>query len=168
MTEAKKPVTLLDLDTLLDTKVNAVETIPDYVNPPAGDYTLVCKEAKIDKYKDKETTEDRLRFKLTIAVKTTHQIAPDQEDNLPVPEGTLFTQTFQGTDDGMKYFKKAMMNITGVTDFEDASFRDVMESVKDVEFSARLTYRTTKDDKTGKEYKNLNMRTLKNGVEQPE
>jgi hypothetical protein len=32
--------TILDLDAMFDTKMDEVETLPDYVTPPAGNYEL--------------------------------------------------------------------------------------------------------------------------------
>ena len=156
----KPKATLLDLDALMDTPLDSVETMPDYMNPPAGNYVLVAKEAKIEKFdvKDdgKKTGEQGNRIKITYAVVKTEEVIAGE---LPVPDGTLFTESFQGTEEGLKYCKKACANILGVKEFDGAKLGEILEAVKDQEFRARITVRTT-DGENGKKYENINIRAL--------
>ena len=161
MTEVTKPkATLLDLDALMDTKMDSVETMPDYMNPPAGNYILTCVEAKIEKYDVKEnqvkTGVQGNRIKLTYRVDVTEEVAAGE---LPVPDGTLFTEGFQGTEEGLKYCKKACSNILGIKEFEGASLGEILDGVKNVAFHARITIRKSEGE-GGKVYENLNIRAL--------
>ena len=55
MSEALKPkATILDLDALMDMKMNDIETLPDYITPPAGLYMLAIKDCTFEKYDVKD------------------------------------------------------------------------------------------------------------------
>jgi len=148
-------VTILDMDAMLDMKMDEVETLPDFVNPPAGNYRLACKGAKIEKYKSKkEPTVEKTRIRTTYAVVETKEVAAG---SVPVADGTLFTETFMGTEEGLKYFKKTAMGILNVTDFEGATMKDVIDGLADQEFDARITVRVTKDE-AGATFENLSIK----------
>ena len=145
--------TILDLDAMMDIEMDKVETLPDYVTPPAGIYILKVEEAKVEKYKDKEKKE-RSRIKLIYSVQKTQEIG---ENDLPVKDGSLFSEQFTGTEDGIKFFKRQAMNIMNVADLSGARMKDVMDGLKDMEFKAKITIRKTKNDQGG-EYENVNVR----------
>lgn len=155
----KAKPTLLDLDALLDTELDNVETVPDYINPPPGNYILCAKEAKIEKFDVKEdghkTGAQGNRIRITYAVVSTIDVV---EGELPVPDGSLFSESFQGTEEGLKYAKKACMNILGIKDFEGAKLREILDGVKDAEFKARVTVRVSTVG--NKEYENLQIRAI--------
>lgn len=157
-TQVKPKATILDLDALMDTNLDSVPTVPDYITPPPGLYVLVVEEAKIEKYDIKEdgkkTGEVGNRIKIVYSVKETVSVMEGED---PVPNGSLFSESFQGSDEGIKYFKKAAMNILGVTTFENATIRDVIDGIKTAEFRARITIRRTKGD-NNREYENLQIR----------
>lgn len=159
MSDNKPKATLLDLDALLDTPLDNVETVADYINPPAGNYLLEVKEAKIEKYEVKEdgkkTGAEGNRIRITYGVVETIDVV---EGELPVPDGSLFSESFQGTEEGLKYAKKACMNALGVKEFDNAKLREILEAVKGAQFKARITIR--KSSVGNKEYENLQIRAM--------
>lgn len=156
MNDTTKPkATILDLDAIMDMKIDEVATIPDFVTPPAGTYILEIKDCKTEKYENKQK-EKGSRIRITYAIKETIEVA---EGEMPYPNGSLFSETFMGTEQGLEYFKKAAMNILGVTSFEGASVGDVMGGVKDAEFKAKITIRKSKAPDGGT-YENLTIRAF--------
>jgi hypothetical protein len=142
---------LLDLDAMFDTKMDEVETLPDFVNPPAGNYLLSVHDCDIKKYKTKpkdgKPAQDMASINLTYKVDQTIETK-----DIPVKDGALFSERFTATEEGLKYFKKQAMNILGVESFEGASLKDVMEGVKGTQFNAQVTV-----VKSG-EYENVRVR----------
>ena len=158
MTEANKDVTILDLDAMMDIKMDDVETLPDFVTPPPGIYSLKVKEAKIEKYSSKaEPNVKKSRIRLSYVVVATKEVAAG---NIPVADGSMFSETFMGTEDGIKFFKKAAMGALGVDSFEGASIKDVIDGLADAEFDARITTRSTTDAVTKQVYENISVRAL--------
>ncbi len=158
MTEANKDVTILDLDAMMDIKMDEVETLPDFVTPPAGNYSLKVKEAKIEKYSSKaEPNVKKSRIRITYIVVETKEVAAG---NLPVADGSMFSETFMGTEDGIKFFKKAAMGALGTTSFEGASIKDVIDGLTDAEFDARITIRSTTDAVTKQVFENIQVRAV--------
>ncbi|WCD44286.1 hypothetical protein Tiera_030 [Polaromonas phage Tiera] len=157
---AKPKATLLDLDSLMDTKLDSVATLPDFMNPPNGLYRLAVTEAGLKKYdvKDeagKATGDSAHRISITYKVVTTREY---DSSELPVPDGTLFTEGFQGTEQGLEYFKKRAMGILNVKEFDGASLGDIFTGLVNEEFEAKLTTKTAKVG--NKEYENLQIRIL--------
>lgn len=155
---AKTEATILDLDAMMDIKMDEVETLPDFVIPPAGNYTLKVKEAKIEKYKSKsEPGAQKSRIRVTYIIMATKEVAAG---NLPVADGSMFSETFMGTEDGIKYFKKAAMGALNVSSFEGASIKDVIDGLADAEFEARVTVKSTTDAATKQVYENVSVRAV--------
>lgn len=156
----KPKATLLDLDALMDQDMDSVETVPDYMNPPPGNYTLSVTDAKIEKFdvtvNKVKTGEIGNRIRITYKVDVTHEVVAGE---MPVADGTLFTESFQGTEEGLKYAKKTCMGILNVKDFSGAKFGEVLEAVKSAQFQARITLRKT-TGQDGKEYENLQIRPM--------
>ena len=160
MTDALKPkAVILDLDALMDMKMDAITTLPDYITPPPGLYVLTVKDASTEKYEvkvdKKETGQKATRIKIVYQIKETVALEAGED---PVPNESLFSESFQGSEDGVQYFKKAAMNILGVTDFDGASIRDVMDGITGTQFRAKLTLRRSSKD--GKDYENLQIRAV--------
>jgi len=156
--ELKPKAVILDLDELMDKKMNDVQTLPDYITPPPGLYMLSIKECTTEKYDIKEdgkaTGQKGTRIKIVYEVVSTIAVNEGEE---PVAEKSLFSESFQGSEQGLEFFKKAAMNILGVTDFEGASVRDVMDGIKGAEFKAKITVRKSKGQ-GDKVYENLTIR----------
>jgi hypothetical protein len=144
---------ILDLDSMLDATLDAVPDAPDYQNPPDGLYQLKVEKAEVDKYKDKEGVE-KSRLRITYSVAQTIQT-----NDLPVANGTLFTETFTATEQGLSFFKRAAKNILGVADLDGVALRDVLNELTGKEFQARITSSTSKGT-NGTEYTNLRIRVV--------
>ena len=148
----KPKATILDLDAMMDVSMDSVETVPDFVMPPPGLYILDVKECKFEQI-DKADKAKGSRIRITYVIGDTVEVANSEQ---PVPNGSLFSESFQGTEDGLKYFKKSAMNILGVTSFEGASLGDVVSNLAGTQFKAKLSIR--KSSKDGKVYENLSIR----------
>ena len=149
--------TILDLDNMLNETLDAIPEAPDYCNPPAGEYILLVKDCGIDKYTTKKEPDiEKQRMKLTYSVVQTISTAANEQ---PVPDSTLFTETFMATEQGLSYFKKQIKNIMGASDVTGVTLGDMMNSVKGSQFSARLSIRKSKGV-DGTEYENLQIRVV--------
>lgn len=146
---------LLNLNDMMEQTLDTVPDAPDYSNPPAGEYTLNVKDVKIDSYKNKEQV-DCQRLKITYTVAATHSTAAGEQ---PVPDGTLFTETFQATEMGLGYFKARVKAIMNVTDLAGVSLGDMMNSIKGTSFNARITIKKSPNPKGG-EYENLQIKVV--------
>ncbi len=152
---SEKNVTILDLDALLDMEMDKVETLPDYVTPGKSLLLLKPKEAGTKERKDKDGNK-------VMTLQIVYEIQDTLEsDEPPFPNGSLFSDRFQASEDGIKFFKKQAMAILNVKDLDGAKMRDVFDGLVDAEpFKAAITVRTAKDATTGKEYTNISVRPL--------
>lgn len=152
----KPKATILDLDAMMDRKMNDVETIPDFINPPAGLYMLGVDKCAVEKYDAKDESGNRTikAQRIRVTYKVVQTIDHDQNEQ-PVADGTLFSQTFNATEQGLEYFKKAASVILDVEDFEEASIGDVIQGVTEAEpFCAKITIQTSKGE-GNRVYENL-------------
>lgn len=149
--------TILDLDSMLNDNLDAVPDAPDYMNPPAGEYRLQVKDCAVDKYETKkEPGVQKQRLKFTYSVMETISVAGNEP---PCPDGTLFTETFMATEQGLSFFKKRIKDIMGATDVQGVTLGDMMSSVKGSEFTARITIK--KSNVNGTDYENVHIRVVK-------
>lgn len=145
---------LLDLDNMMGESLDTIPDAPDFVTPPAGEYTLKVNDCMVDKYKDK-TGAQKQRLKLLYSVVATHSVAAGE---CPVADGSMFSETFQATEQALGYFKSRIKGIMNASDLTGVSLGDMMQSVKGAEFQARLTIKTsTVGDKT---YENVQIRVV--------
>lgn len=144
MTDTKAEKVTLDLGSMLDNTLDSIPDAPDFSNPPAGLYKLEAKEAKVDKYTTKkEPDTEKQRLKIVYAVVATIQLASNKEP--PVPDGTMFSETFQATEEGLSYFKKRVKDVMNASDLSGVSLADMMSSIKGSVFDARITIRKTEN-----------------------
>lgn len=149
--------TILDLDAMLNETLDEVPEAAGYDNPPAGEYSLMLKEAAVDKYTNKDG-EDCQRVKITYEVAETLSTAGDEQ---PVPNGTLFTETFQATQQGLGFFKKRIKEVLDVNSVEGVTLADMMNSAKGTLFNARISIKkTAKKDGSGEFWENLNIKVV--------
>lgn len=146
--------TILDLESILDTNMEAVETLPDYVTPGKSILDIKVHDTEIKKSIDKETGADKRAIVLTYEI-----IATVESEEPAFPDGSRFTERFQATEDGLKYFKKQAMKLLNVSDLTGATLRDILEGLKGTEVRVAVTQRTAKG-KDGKDYTNINIRPL--------
>lgn len=130
---------VLDLDELLDGTLDNVEDVPEFVSPPSGRYHLAVSNAEVRKNSDK-TKPARLSIQFTVK----ETISVDSEDELPVPDDSLFSDSFQATEQGLGYFKQAAKRYLQTDDISGVSVRDILEALKDdVSFYAVVTTTTS-------------------------
>ena len=150
--------TILDLDSMLNDNLDAVPDVAEFMNPPAGEYSLLVKDCAVDKYETKkEPGIQKQRLKFTYAIQTTISVAGNEP---PAPDGTLFTETFMASEQGLGFFKKRIKDIMGATDVAGVTLGDMMNSVKGATFNARLSIKKSKGA-DGTEYENIQIRVVK-------
>lgn len=145
--------TILDLDSILDQSMDEIPDVPEFLNPPSGNYVLAVEDCKPEEYKTKDG-EKGLRIKITYKVIETIEVADNQP---PVPNGTLFTEQFQATPEGLGFFKQRAKKVLNVESLEGTTNREVMGEMKGQEFKARIVIRKSKGQ-DGREYENVNVR----------
>jgi hypothetical protein len=146
--------TILDLDALMDANLDEVVNVPDYVIPPDGVYTLAISDATLDKVKNKEGKESPV-FIITYRVEATKETK-----GMPVADGSLFSERFQYTEEGLKYFKRAAKNILNTATVDGVSIRDILATLKDnPPFTAVITVAETTSPE-GKKYENVRVRPV--------
>lgn len=150
--------TILDLDSLLDSNLGAVKDVPDFVTPPAGTYQLAVVEAKTEKYEktDKVSKAKSPALRLRIIYKIVSTI---ETKEMPVSDGSMFSEQFMATEDGLGYFKQRAKKILNVADLGDASIRDVLATLAGAEFKAGITVKVTPAEGGGV-YENVNVRPV--------
>jgi hypothetical protein len=154
--DASKKATL-DLGAMMEQSLDNIPEAPDFTNPPAGEYKLELKEAKIDTYTSKaEPDVEKQRLKILYAVVATVSVAGKEP---PVPDGSMFTETFQATEEGLGYFKKRIKEVMNATDLAGVTLADMMASVKGQQFDARITIRLSANP-AGGNYENVNIRVI--------
>lgn len=147
--------TILNLDSMMDDTLDAIPDAPDFMNPPDGLYHILLKDAKTDKYNPKDAPDTEIpRIKILYSV-----IKTIETKDLPVPEGSMFSETFQATEQGLGYFKNRAKAVLNVSDLAGVPLRDIYDSLKGVEFNARLTIKKT-TGKDGTEYENIQLRVI--------
>jgi hypothetical protein len=147
----------LDLGAMMEQTLDTIPDAPDFSNPPAGEYNIDVKECKVDKYKTKDDPNtEKQRLKLTYSVAETISVAGNEQ---PVPDGSLFTETFQATELGLGYFKNRIKAIMNVSDLAGVSLADMMASVKGMQFKCRISVKKSPNPKGG-EYENLQIRVI--------
>ena len=152
-------MTMLDLEGMLNDSLDAIPEAPDFNNPPAGEYRLLCKDAAIDKYETKkEPGIQKQRLKITYSIIETISTATKEQ---PVPDGSLFTETFMATETGLSYFKKRIKEIMNVSDTTGVSLSDMMDSSKGMEFKARITIKKSPNPNDPENpYENIQIRVI--------
>lgn len=125
---------LLDLDALLDSNMDSVPEVPDYVTPPAGNYVLSIADAEITKTAGKDGKPDVVRLGITYKIEESTEV-----EGMPVADGSLFSERFTYNEQGLGYFKRQAKNILN-EDITGVSIRDVLSTLKDsTPFKAVIT-----------------------------
>lgn len=149
--------TLLDLENLDEMDVGGIEAAPEFIEPPVGRYRLGL-QAKVEKYEKDDESKRRVRFIYNI-----RDVVELKDKTALVPaEGSLFSETFTVTPEGLKYWKSKAMSILG--ELGTATFGEVMNELnKGVSFLADVkTKQTTGKDAEGnkKEFTNVQVRVI--------
>lgn len=149
--------TILDLNSMMNDSLDSIPDAPDFVTPPAGEYILSVKDSAIDKYETKkEPGVEKQRLKNTYVIDETLSTLNNEP---PVPNGSIFTETFMATEQGLGYFKKRIKEIMNAENVSGVTLADMMSSVKGTQFKARLSIK--KSTVNGQEYENVQIRVVK-------
>lgn len=150
----------LDLGAMMDATLDNIPDAPDFITPPPGIYTLGVKDCKVETYKPKAGGEAQ-RIRILYTVEATEEVAANE---VPVPDGSMFSETFMATQQGLSYFKSRVKAIMNVDSLAGSSLRDMMESIKGTTFDARITIKKTSNPNGG-EYENVQIRVIPPSVE---
>lgn len=147
---------ILDIDSMLDESVDGTESAPDFVTPPNGKYRLATKSAKLVKGEKKNKTTGVLevshRIQVIIAVAKTTEI---DEKDVPVADGSLFSQGFMWTEQGKGFFKAFCEKILGVEACKGATWKQLIAECNNRhEFDARVRV------KESDEFTNINLNDI--------
>lgn len=163
MTEAKKDVTILDLDAMMDMAMDSIEAAPDFITPPPGTYMLKAESAKVKEYvpkpsKDNPNPKKATRINVQYSVLQTFDVVGNEP---PVKDGALFSESFMGTSEGVTYFKRQAMNIMNVDEesLKGVSLKEVLDGLGGIEFKAKITIRKSAKEGGG-EYENIQVRPI--------
>lgn len=152
--------TLLDLDNLDNLDVSTVEAAPEFIEPPTGRYKLSV-QVKKEEGKPAEGDEEAkaARFRFIYSVVEVVQLK-DKNELLPAI-GSLFSESFSATQEGLKYWKQRATAILG--DLGKATIKEVNEQLGEAQFTAdvRLDISKAKDkDGNIREYKNIRVKVI--------
>lgn len=160
--------TLIDLDNLDSISLEGVEAAPEFIEPPHGRYRLGV-QAKIEEYEkdevvDKEKTGEKIkakRIRFTYTIQETLELK-SKKDLVPA-EGSMFSENFSATSEGLPYFKTRSTAILG--DLGNATIKEVINELNNeaISFTADVKTRVSrvKDaDGNEKEFTNINVRVL--------
>ena len=149
----------LDLAGMMDETLDNIAEAPDYINPPSGSYTLSVKDCVTESYTNKKLKVQCQRIRVTYSVLATLELS--KSDEQPVPDGSMFSETFTGTAQGLGYFKKSSKAIMNVSTLDGVPLRDIISSIKGSAFDAILTVKQTpKEGSTTEFYENVSMRVV--------
>lgn len=156
--DAKKDT--LDLSAMLDENLDQVPDAPEFLLPPAGQYNLEVLTSKVETYKPKATPDTEVsRIRNMYKIVSTIVVADTREQ--PVPDGTMFSETFMGTEEGLGYFKKAAKNILHVSELKGVPLREILSTLTGAQFKATITIRQTpKQGAPGEFYENVQIRVV--------
>lgn len=154
--------TLLDLDNLDTLTLDDVDEAPEFMVPPSGKYKLGISDADIQaREKDGETKQS---MRLIFYVRETLELNNQEEDE--VPPGTLFSENFQATKQGLEFFKSRMKKLLG-DDLSGVSIKDMLEFLpkqfgKDGDKDILTTMRKTlsKPDGEGNQFENVRFQKI--------
>jgi len=146
-------LTILDVEALMNSTLDAVPDAPDFLAPPPGLYVLAVQKAKIESGKDKKE-------KPYTRIRVTHNVVQTVEcQEAPVPDGSMFSETFQATEEGLGYFKNRAKAILGVTDLAGVPISTILQELEGKSFNAKLTIKLTPNP-TGGNYENVQIRVI--------
>lgn len=114
--------TLLDLDDLDGLTLDGVDEAPEFMVPPSGKYKLGISSADIQS-REKEG-EEKKSMRIIYFTRETLELNNQEEDE--VPNGTLFSENFQATKQGLEFFKSRMKKLLG-DDLSGVSIKDMLE-----------------------------------------
>lgn len=154
--------TLLDLDSVDNMAGDEIEDVAGFVEPPTGLYRLKCTKAASRSYSpkkgdnaNKKVTQIRFMYSIVKVIEL------DDKKELIPPETGMFSEQFQGTKQGMKYWKFKAKALLAMENFGKATVKEINDKITDSEpeFDAKVTCNKTKND-DGTTFTNINVRVI--------
>ncbi|EKD22459.1 MAG: hypothetical protein ACD_86C00003G0022 [uncultured bacterium] len=142
-----------DMEALLNQTLDGVKAAPDFTTPPAGEYRLSVKDAKLIAPKEAGKSP---RINVMYTVVQTYATASGEA---PVPDESMFSEGFQFTDTGLPYFKSRVAAILNVDNVDGVTIGDMLSSLKGQSFDARISIKKSPNPKGG-EYENIQIRVV--------
>jgi hypothetical protein len=158
--------TLLGLEDLESINFDDIEEAPGFVIPPEGNYRLCLDKACLEQYKTKkEPMKPRRRLAHYLKIVKVLDLA-DSKEKIP-SEGSLFSERWQLTADGLKYWKTRAVAILGA-DTTGMSVGQVLKALNEggFVFDAKIKHKNTKGE-DGKDYTNINLQVTSRSQELP-
>lgn len=143
--------TILDLDALMDEKLESVEAAAEFVDPPNGvhNFRVVKLTPSKREAKDKEKARAEGRATEWLSIKLTYEILNTVEcEGLPPKPGSLSSEDFSFTEQGKPYFKSRMLAIFAANGIgeEDYNGLTLGEQAAFIEQEAVVFQATTKEN----------------------
>lgn len=146
--------TLLDMNAMMEETLDTTEDLAEFQNPPDGEYSISVKKAAPGKPSKKGVAT----IQFTYAVVSTLSTATGEQ---PVPDGTMFSEKFQWTEDGKKYLKARIKKILNISELNGVTIADMLATVTGATFNARIsTVKTPKNDGSGEFWENLDIKVV--------
>lgn len=165
---ADEQMTLLDMDSILGQSLDDTPDAPEFINDiPAGNYILTITKAGVERYEsaDKDGVEgektQKMRIRLVYSVLKTVELSDPTET--PVPDGSLFSETFMTNEQGMSFFKRQAKNVLGADNLLGVPVKDILAELQnDKSIQAKVQTRESKGSgaNASKVYKNVQVHIL--------
>lgn len=106
--------TILDLDALMDEKMDSIEAAPEFVDPSNGvhNFQLISLTPSKREAKDKAKAQAEGKATAWLNIRLTYRILGTVEcEGLPPKPNSLCSENFSFTEQGKPYFKSRMLAI---------------------------------------------------------
>ena len=133
------------LDNLLEETLDKVETAPEFVDLPNGEYILHIVKAEPKEYEAKGDRPAGVRVLVTYSVVETVELADSTKS--AVDAGSLQSESFNLTAQGLPYFKRYLTNVFG--EVEGTSLGDSIRALENMDISCTVKTKTTVNKVTG-------------------
>lgn len=134
----------MDFADLLDTELDSIDDLPDYITPVRGYYEFA--HEKVEQVTVETNDGDMEAIKLTYSV--VRCIEKNNAEDEDTPEGGIFTQNFlQGV--GIQRLKKLYVAVIQQNNCK--SIRDLINILPTIHVNASIDHRFAKDDRKTKE-----------------
>lgn len=147
---------ILNLDDLLNESMAGVQAAPNYITPESSFVNLTVHEATAKKMERKNPAPGEAKeygiIALTYSIDKVHEQA---EGTMPMAPGSLFSDQYQLSENGLPHFKARAIAIGAAAGIENAEqdignakTGEVMQGIKGLSFSAVIK-KVPRRDKAG-------------------
>lgn len=160
---------LLGMEDLNSLNFDEIEEAPGFVVPPEGSYRLELNKACQETYKTKKEP-NKQRRRLAHYYKIVKVVSlNDPKEKVP-SEGSMFSERWQLTPDGLKYWKSRAKALLGDADTTGMNLGGVLEAlnVASPVVDCNIKHKVVKNKEDGKDYVNIQMQVTGHGPQIPE